>query len=449
MSEAGRSGVANGKQAGEHHRVRAGHGSVGVEALAGDGGARQIGIVVSARQDQILNRLPVPAGVLRLKKGRHARHVGSGHRGAAFRSISAARKCTENCRARRSEVNGAAPEIRKRGQGIRPRRGRHRDHIGEAVVRGIVGVSVVVVANPVQAPIAGRGDEKDSSLALAVDGVIQCLRIPSPAPTVVRGDDIDAAIFHVGDVVQAGCGVGIPSAPIGPQEFAGHDADGPVDPDHAHTVVPDRADGSGGVRAVTVIVERIAVVVVGVDSMAIVGPAVVVIIRAVDAAIARVLPDVRGQVFVVVINARVDIRDDHAAAARAQVPGFRRVDICVDRPTLLPGVIQPPKLRERRVVRADVSVDDVVRFGVKHIGIPLVSSDGFFHRQARWNAHLLEPLDGSVGPQHVGSDPGVDRLDPSAGNSGSKSDQQLVGLVLRTVSRMPPAWRYRPQDPFT
>ena len=81
-------------------------------------------------------------------------------------------------------------------------------------------------------------------------------------------------------------------------------------------------------------------------------------------------PDVRGQVGVGVIDARVDHRHHHVAAAGRDVPGLGGVDVVAGRPAALSRVVQRPLLRELGVV-GHRRVDLLQRIGFEPGNLPV------------------------------------------------------------------------------
>ena len=179
---------------------------------------------------------------------------------------------------------------------------------------------------------------------------------------------------HLHGVVEGADGVGDGAAAVGVEELQGHDLHVPVDAGHADAVVAHGADGAGHVRAVAVVVHRVAVVVDEVVAVDVVDEAVAVVVDAVAGDLAGVGPDVGGQVGVGVIDAGVDDGDDDAAAAGGDVPGFRGVDVGVGRAAGLAGVVQAPEGTELRVVRNLVQLQEVVRDRVDDPGTGAIRS---------------------------------------------------------------------------
>src|SRR5436853_1803347 len=183
---------------------------------------------------------------------------------------------------------------------------------------------------------------------------------------MVRGDDVDATILHERYIVETGDCVG-GRAPAGRiQELARQDRDIPVDPGDPDGVVADRADRAGNVRAVKVIVHRIARVGDRIDPVAVVHVPVVIVVETVVVTLGWIHPDVGGQVDVVVIHTGVEDCDHYIGAAGGDVPGRECADVRPRgrRAAQLPGVIEGPLMWEERIVRGGSGPHDEVRLDV-------------------------------------------------------------------------------------
>ena len=141
---------------------------------------------------------------------------------------------------------------------------------------------------------------------------------------------------------------------------------------------PDGPDRPRDVRAVAVVVERVVVVVHEVPAVDVVDVAVAVVVDAVArtarARLAWVRPDVRREVGVVPVHARVDHRDDNRRASGRGRPGLGSVDVSIRGSRggfhCLTGVVQAPELAEERVVRNRVDAVDGVGLGEAHARVP-------------------------------------------------------------------------------
>jgi hypothetical protein len=138
-----------------------------------------------------------------------------------------------------------------------------------------------------------------------------------------------------------------------------HEADIPVDARDAEAVVPCRPDRARDVRAVAVLVTRVAVVVHEVVTR----------------------EHVRRQVGVVVGDAGIDNCDGDCAASRGEIPSLRPVDVGIARLT------EAPELSVSRVVRRESGVVDEVWLGVENLRprLELVNRgfDGCFARKLK------------------------------------------------------------------
>ena len=206
---------------------------------------------------------------------------------------------------------------------------------------GRVGGSGVVVVRLV----SRSGHEENPGPCAGVDCVTESRREPAAAPAIVGGDDGDAEITpHPGGVVDGrdrGTGA---ATPRGVEKLQRHDGDLPIDPHHADAVVAHRADRARHVRAVTVVVHRVGIVVGKVPTQDVVNEAVAVVVDAVPCHFARITPGVGSQIGVVVVHARVDDGDDHAAGAGGRVPCLGGIDVGIDDTARLSGVVEAPEL---------------------------------------------------------------------------------------------------------
>src|SRR5688572_1446850 len=153
------------------------------------------------------------------------------------------------------------------------------------------------------------------------NGVAQSGIVTPATPTVV-GD------FNVlgKSIVNALNGIVVEAA-IGSEEFKGHDADVPSDANMFAAPVGSRADRSGHVRTVTVVVHGIAIVEHGVDAKNVVDEAVGVVIGIVAGDFARVAPHLRGEINVVVVDAGINDGNDDVGAAGGEVPGGHNINV--------------------------------------------------------------------------------------------------------------------------
>jgi hypothetical protein len=194
-------------------------------------------------------------------------------------------------------------------------------------------------------------------LARELDRVLQRLREAATTPAVV--EDARTVRRRVQNRVD---GVGCAAAAIGAQELARHDRRVPGDTGDPDVIVGHPGDGPGHVRAVAVVVHRIVVVAGEVPAEHVVDEAVVIVIDAVVLAAATgftgITPKVGLQIFVRVVDARIDDGDENAGRTGLHVPGFRCIDVGVL------GIFEPPQLAEARVIRDTRRGVDEIRFGV-------------------------------------------------------------------------------------
>ncbi len=250
--------------------------------------------------------------------------------------------------------------------------GRGDRHHAGGLVAGREGRDDVVVVGGV----AGRGDEQDAGVAGRGDRVEQALAEAAAAPRVGQHAQVDARVALGDRVVDGADGVLEGAAAAGVEELEGHDLDLPVHAGHADAVVAGRADGAGAVRAVVVVVHRIAAAGDRVEAVHVVDDAVAVVVHAVARDLGRVDPHVGGQILVRVVHAGVDHADDDVGAADAVVPRLDGVDVSVRGAAGLAGVVEPVQLGEAGIVGRGAGVDDVVALGVEDLRVLAQLLDG-------------------------------------------------------------------------
>ena len=133
----------------------------------------------------------------------------------------------------------------------------------------------------------------------------------------------------------------------------------------------------------SVVVERIGVVVGEVPAVDVVDEAVAVVVDAVTGHVARVVPGIGRQIRMVVVHAGVDDGHHHAAGAGGRVPRLRGIDVGVDDAARLAAVVEAPELAERRVVRGDGRGDHEVWLDVSHSRRPCRPAEHVLRRRAR------------------------------------------------------------------
>ncbi len=162
-------------------------------------------------------------------------------------------------------------------------------------------------------------------------------------------DDLRA----VGDRVADGLGHRLGGAHgVCAERLEDHEPGALGDAGHADPVAAARGEDAGDVRAVAVVVGRVAVAVDEVRAVDVVHEAVAVVVDAVAGDLPRVAPEVVAQVRVREVRAGVDDRD-HGAAARRDVPRALDAEEAVvrERPLLLEQLVARDRLGRVAVVR--------------------------------------------------------------------------------------------------
>ena len=260
-------------------------------------------------------------------------------------------------------------------------RGHDGEDVGRVITRRKERGGVVVAAI-----VARRSDEDDVGGPGRIDGVLERLFIAAAAPGVVHHPSA-----HERGVFDGGDGVGGVAAAAVIEKFERHDAHLPADAGHADAVVALGADGAGAMRAVVMVVHRIAIKIREVVAVEVVHEAVVVIVDAVARDFAGVDPDVVGQVGMGVIHAGVDDGDDHIAAAGVEIPGGGRINVRVGRAAGLPGVVHSPEFAEAGIVGRGDGFDAIIRLGINDPGHAVEGLQGLGHGLARRQFHQAQP----------------------------------------------------------
>ena len=302
----------------------------------------------------------------RQRKGRHARHVGRRHARAAQGSILVAGHRAVDVHARGGDVDRRRSVIAEPGQRILVVGRCHADDRGRIECGRVARRSVRV--GPI---VARRRHEHDAGRAAGVDGVEQASFVAAAPPTIARDPHVDAVGRpHHRRVVDGPDGVGRRTGARRVEEFERHQRHIPVHPGDAGAVVPHAADRARHVRAVVVVVHRVAVVVCEVVPVHVVHEAVVVIVHAVAGNLARIGPDVGGQIGMGVVDAGVDHGYDGRTAARRDIPRLRRVDVGVGRASRLPDVVEAVEIREGGIVgkRRHLCCAVATEGGDSHVG---------------------------------------------------------------------------------
>ena len=157
--------------------------------------------------------------------------------------------------------------------------------------------------------------------------------------------------------------------PPEPRNWGCNDPAGPVDTRNADVVVPDTTDCPTAVGPMSVSVHRVGVVVVEVVSMDIIDVAVAIIILAVARNFAWVGPDVRHEIRVGVIDARINYCNNEFLVARVLIPCLRGADL-----------IHAVEVSPQGIIRNRIQgVHDVDRLDVpEHVTPELKSLEGLF-----------------------------------------------------------------------
>ena len=268
-------------------------------------------------------------------------------------------------------------------------------------------------------------------LPLRLDGVAQAGGEVRVGPAVVAGDDVDPAVLHHGDVVEAGDGGGDAAISRLVEDLARHQLHGPVDAHHTDAVVAHRSDDPGDVRSVQIRVHRIGIAVDGIDAVAIVDETIAVVVDTVGVAVRLVAEHVGGEILVVVVDPGIDDGHDDVAATRGDVPGFGGVNVGVveerDRR------VEPPELAidEARVVGRGLERQAMIRLDVQHVRVVAVLLECLGDGHLRGELDQLQVLDG--GELLDGRRPGgrVERVAPDPVAAGAEPHQDLIRGVPR------------------
>src|SRR2546428_2970400 len=163
--------------------------------------------------------------------------------------------------------------------------------------------------------------------------------------------------------------------------------------------------------------------------------AVPVIVDSVARDLVRVRPDIRRQVRVVVIGARVDDGHEDAAAPGGDAPGALGVDIGSGRAARLPGIVKPVLLHVARIIRREADGDEVVRLDVLYVRIAAEALESLLRGDAGAETPVLGT--GMEGPhalrRHLG--PGAGAL--RRAGVRPELDEDFPRNVGRVVERLP------------
>ena len=228
------------------------------------------------------------------------------------------------------------------------------------------------VAGTVHVDPGVPGSHDVQRVRMTVDG-----RLHSARCRRTSAAEVDHSDAHGAGVVECARDRGVGRASGCVEHAEADEADLPIDAGHRATVVASRADRAGDVGSVThlhVVVTRVVVVVDEVPAVRIIDETVAVIVDVVGllaaTGLTRIRPEVAGKIGMVVIDARVDDRDDHARATGGDIPRFGSIDVGIQGPTgtehRLAGVVQGPEVAETVVVGNRVGTVDVVRLDELH-----------------------------------------------------------------------------------
>src|SRR6185369_2110212 len=272
--------------------------------------------------------------------------------------------------------------------------------------------------------VAGRGNEED--IPLVFDGVVKRLGIASPPPAVVGGDDIDAMVLQVPEVIQAFDGAGGITAAFVVQKFAGDQLDVPVDPDYSGAVVAGRTDGPGDMGAMTVVVDRPGVVAVGIDTVFVVHIAVAVVVEDVARRVGGVDPEIRQQIRTGKhVDTGVDHPDHDIAAAGRDVPRIGDADVGAGDAPGLAGIVHSPELIEPDVVGECLNVVEIIRLGILDRRITGIATDCLVNSHSLLQLQVVEALGGKL-LHYRSAVPAMKILFGSYVSSRSELDQDFV-----------------------
>ena len=182
-------------------------------------------------------------------------------------------------------------------------------------------------------------------------------------------------------------------------------------------------------RAMTVVVHRIVVVVGEVPSPHVVHEAVAVVVDPVVGDLAGIDEDVRRQIGMRVVDARVDDRHEDARRSSEDIPSMDGANVGARGSTRLADVAQTPEARELRVVGNERRVQHIVGFDVDDVRVGPVSSDGLLDIEPS-DAEVIG-IDRGVVPQLHGAEIGENELAILGGGALAKLDEDLAQLVLR------------------
>src|SRR5207237_2152985 len=191
---------------------------------------------------------------------------------------------------------------------------------------------------------------EDVRLARLADHVFERTGFLARAPARADDADVDAVGLALDDVVDRLDGAfGRAEAALA-HELQGHDLDPPVDARDAFVVVALGPDDAGAVRAVAVLVHRVARLADGAEAVVVVYDAELFVEIHVE--VVGPVPHVVQEVGVRVVDAAVEDGDDDLIAAVRLRPRGEGADVGLRLAVALPRVDEAPLLGEQGVVRA-------------------------------------------------------------------------------------------------
>ena len=211
--------------------------------------------------------------------------------------------------------------------------------------------------------------------------------------------------------------------------------DVPVHPADSGSIVSHRTDDAGDMTAVAidVVIQRRGIVVGEIPAANVIHAAIAVVVDAYVAGnLARIRPDVGGQIGVVVVDAGIHHRHHHGTVAGMPIPGRSSVDVGAartgDAVDGLPGVAHAPLQIEIGVARHGRLVNDVIRFGVFHIRLAGIPAAHALHIPAGGQAHMFEAT------ESADTLPARSSMYPRGTRARPELDQQLAIPISRPCS---------------
>ena len=272
----------------------------------------------------------------------------------------------------------------------------------------------------VRIAVSRGSDEELSNRLRSVDRIFQALAVSASAPRVGRERE-----SHSNAILDALDRAGCRSASASGEELAPGQLHLLADAHDAHAIVSHSADGSRAVRSVALVIHGITAVGDGVDAIHVVDVAVSIVVLPVAGNFSRVHPHIRGNVGVVVVDARVDHKHGDVARSRRLPPGawLASVWLVVHDANLR----HAPKLSEARVVRRGrlVGIQHAVGLGVLDLDESALRRDGGGERSELGVDNVLglvdlEVLDAQQRQPRAWEHARVDFLESRRGEDGAE-----------------------------